>query len=141
MKRAILLTVAILMAWTGTALACSALLTAFSQSSPDPNIDKFLWKMGYVVSIYPDGHIWADSEGLPSFWRVNITGMSVEDCQFYAEGLYDWSNPDEPVERGLRGRKLNPNFIPANIRNKLERDGEITVNAQQVINYFETITE
>lgn len=98
-----------------------------------------VFKLGYVVAIKPDDHVWGPPETYPPFWKINITGMSVEDAEFYRESIYDTSNPDDPVETGFRKRKFNPDSLPPPIRNTLNRDGEITVTAQQVIDYFDLI--
>jgi len=68
------------------------LVMARDKHHPDPEKDRRLaWKLGDIVAIMPDGHVWGRAERLPDFLRVDMPGAD-------AASLRDRMEPDETVE-------------------------------------------
>ncbi len=85
---------------------CELLVLAFDTYNPDPEQDKFAWKLGHIIDIKPDGHSWGASERLPKFWIVKIPGMAVADAQDYLTALLDFTNLQDVKQIGIRKWKF-----------------------------------
>ncbi len=57
------------------------LIKAIDAHHPDPEKDAACYKRGYVVAVMPDGHVWGREEGLPTFLRVIVYDMTVDELQ------------------------------------------------------------
>ncbi len=57
------------------------LIKAIDASHPNPMKDAACYKRGYVVAIMPDGHVWGREEGLPTFLRVIVYDMTIDELQ------------------------------------------------------------
>lgn len=44
-------------------------------------------RIGDIIAVKPDGHVWGNAERLPSFVVVRVSGLSLEEAQQYAERL------------------------------------------------------
>lgn len=44
----------------------------------------FAWQVGDVVAVMPDGHVWSDLEGAPTFARVSLPGVPPDECRAMA---------------------------------------------------------
>lgn len=71
-------------------MACQILLVAADRTSPDPAIDKWLYKLGDPVCCFDDPgfeetgvwtEMWGDSERLPYFWHIRIPDRSAADIE------------------------------------------------------------
>ena len=98
-------------------------------------------KIGHVIAVKPDEHVWGSKEVYPAFYQINITGMSVEEACMFMEQKWDTSNPDEPILLGSRNLKFNSGKLPGSLRNKLDNDGGLTITAEQVMNFFDLETQ
>lgn len=118
------------------------LIRAFDTHDPDPERDLFAYKMGHVISVQKDGHVWGSKECLPVFWIVKVPGLAVSDALEYAKALEDLTGyPDEPpAQIGIRKWKFNYNTLPAAAKNMLNSTGIITVTANKILDYIEMVT-
>jgi hypothetical protein len=116
------------------------LVLTFDTHNPDPTLDLMAYKLGHIIDIKPDGHIWGSSEKLPKFWIVKVTGLSVTDAQDYISLLLDLTDIAHPRPLGIRKWKLDYNLLPANAKNALNNTGIITVTKAVVLNYLARIT-
>jgi hypothetical protein len=57
------------------------LVLAFDTHNIDPEQDLLAYKLGHVIDIKPDGHVWGSQERLPKFFIVKIPTMKVADAQ------------------------------------------------------------
>jgi hypothetical protein len=112
------------------------LILAFDTFGPNDEADRHAWKLGHVVDIKPDGHVWGSKECLPKLYKVKIPGVSVAQVQKFLEQKIDLTNPDAPVITGIRKWKLNLNDVPVSARNELMSTGEITVNKQNIFEAY-----
>lgn len=111
-----------------------------ARSNPKPTG----YNAGDVVEIRPDDCRWGNKEGLPSFYRIQITDMPYSDRvqQFFQQqdqtdtGLYH-PNGDR-IFRFNRIRLLGISLadLPATARNRLQTDGILQVTKAQVRNFI-----
>lgn len=102
------------------------------------------WKRGDIVEIHPDGWEWGKEERLPKFVVVKIPGLPSEQARTkYMESDYRDTgllDPDgRPIQKLHARRKFRVlmDNIPANIRNKLLRDGVVAVPWETVKSYIQ----
>jgi len=113
---------------------------AFDTHNIDPEQDLLAYKLGHVIDVKPDGHVWGAQEKLPKFWIVKIPGMAVETAREYLKSLEDLTNPNDPIQIGMRKWKLDYNTLSTPIKKKLNDTGTITVTETQAIAFMTRIT-
>jgi hypothetical protein len=111
---------------------CEILFLAFDTFASDPGQDAFAYKMGHVIDVKPDGHPWGSAEGLPKFWKIFLSGISVDDVKDFLATKYDYSNPMDPVATAIRKWRLDVNGIPAPVRNALDHTGIYNVTGNKL---------
>ncbi len=94
--------------------------------NPDPELDGGCYKAGDPVVVMPDGHVWGASEGLPAFWRVTVTGMTVEQGRAYLDAQRDGT---ALIRR--RAHLFDLSTLPPPVRTQLAATGAITVTVAQ----------
>lgn len=106
------------------------LMLAFDTFGADSEQDRFAYKIGHIVDVKPDTHVWGSAEGLPKFWRINLPGISVDKVIQFIDDKVDLTKPNEPVLTCIRKWKMDANALPTAIRNTLVTKGEITITKQ-----------
>lgn len=106
--------------------ACELLVKAVSHTHPNAEKDRVgAYKAGMVVNVMPDGHPWGKEERLPKFVLIKIPMVPVEKLEQYAV---------PQVESGthmVRRREwmIRVADMPLAVRNKLAKDGELTIKS------------
>lgn len=76
------------------------LIKLVDATHPDPEIDRAgCYKAGMPVVVMPDGHSWGRKECPPTFFRVKLLGVSVEEVQGYLAPVFrdrDYAAPTSP---------------------------------------------
>lgn len=109
------------------------LIMARNNTHPDPVIDRdHCWKTGDVVVAMPDGHVWGDQEGLPTFYRISVPGIKPEDFRELLQQVTE-EEDGKPVFKARRVKSLRLGLLPAFQRANLEAVGRITLNNWQAI--------
>lgn len=114
---------------------CELLIMAINKSNPDPEKDKGCYKRGDIVTIHPDNHIWGDQEGLPTFIKIKIPGLTVDMARKVTEQGMDLVTGEVMTVR--RKWNLLIDSIPTSIKNNLLNKGEVTVTVEQVRNFIQ----
>jgi len=106
------------------------LVMARDNTHADPDTDRRgCYKRGYPVVVMPDTHTWGREEGLPTFVVIKIPGVPVEKVRKYIEPQLE-DTTDERGRYQIYRRRLwqfRLDDLPAAARNKLARDGELTI--------------
>jgi len=110
------------------------LVLAFDTFNPDPQQDLLAYKLGHVIDIKPDGHVWGAQERLPKFFVVKIPTMKVEDAQQYMAKKEDITNPDDPVQIGMRKFRFNPDTLAAAKKTALLTTGTVSIATKDIVN-------
>ena len=106
------------------------LIMARDNNHPDPFIDRNLcYKIGDVVVAMPDGHKWGSDEGLPTFYRVSVPGVSHEDFM----ELYQEVRNELGELTSRRAKKLRLDLLPAHQRSALNTVGRASLTNWQAI--------
>jgi hypothetical protein len=117
------------------------LIRAFSDDKPTA------WKIGDIVEVrsdeFVDEHGWGNLEGLPRFYRIQITGLSAEKIKHFLEET-DEEDTGELTAKGLpktkfnriRKRLIDVTGIPTVIKNQLNNTGIVSVTVNQIKNYL-----
>lgn len=58
------------------------LVKARDYTHSDPDVDKMVYKVGDIVNVQPDGHVWGGMEGLPDFYQIDIPSITPEQIQY-----------------------------------------------------------
>jgi len=94
-----------------------------------------VWQVGDPIAVVADGHPWSAKERDPAkFWRVVVTGATVEQLERLLEILGGVDAEGEFVHLGNRRWRLEPSRLSGALRNRLEADGVITVSLSQARN-------
>jgi hypothetical protein len=102
------------------------LIKAINAVHIDPVKDKQgCYKRGDIVDVRPDGWPWGKEEGLPRFYIVKITGLSVDIAKKYM-------GTDNSIRRIW---KVRADDVPTAIKNQLLSKGIVTVTWTQVKGY------
>lgn len=101
------------------------------------------YKAGDIVEVRPDGCNWGSKEGLPSFYRVQITDLPYDEkynriLQRMDESYVGtWPNGEPRYQLNrIRLNKLDFESLPTVIKNRLKNTGMLQVTKAQVVNYF-----
>jgi len=116
------------------------LVLAFETFNTDPQQDLMAYKLGHIIDIKEDGHVWGTQEKLPKFWIIKVPGMAVADAQEYLKMLQDFTDLNNVKTIGIRKWKLDYNLLPAAAKNTLNSTGIVSVNKTTVLNYLSRIT-
>lgn len=106
--------------------ACELLVKAVSHTIANPAKDQIgSYKVGMIVTVQADKHPWGKEERLPKFAVIKIPMVPVEKLQQYAV---------PQVEAGtnlVRRREwmIRVVDLPLAARDKLAKDGELTIKA------------
>lgn len=99
-------------------------MKAVDASHADPTKDaRGCYKAGDPVVVMPDGHPWGAAEGLPTFWIVKVTGMTVDEGRAFLAA--------SPLVR--RTHRLDTASIPGAILAILNATGVVTVTRTQAL--------
>ena len=117
------------------ATGAELLVRAFDSFEADPESDRLTWKIGYVITVQPDGHPWSPAEGPPKNWIIKVSGMTVAEAEQYLLEAYDLTGADAVVTR-LRKWKLDTTKMTGAVRNKLTAEGTLSVTRTQALNFM-----
>lgn len=117
------------------------LIKASDNVNPDPELDKFCYKRGYVVCVMPDGHPWGKKECLPDFVVLKVPNMTVENTLQYLQEKLE--NPQTINQKaiGRRVKKLNVDstLLPLAKRNTIKNTGVVTLTKAQTLAIVQSI--
>jgi hypothetical protein len=68
-------------------------------------------QFGDIIVVKPDGWGWGNEERLPNYIVVQLPGVSVDDVQQYVEGLWDRTDPDNPIMLKKRKYKVPSDVV------------------------------
>jgi len=107
----------------------------------DPGGTGMKWEIGHVIDVKPDGHVWGAQEGLPKFWRIDITGgVTVADCEAYLAEVFTTNANGDPVKTKMRDRRLDYAGLPNPIKNALTNTGAYSVTKTAADSYIKKVT-
>ena len=116
------------------------LVLAFDTHNADPEQDLFAYKLGHIIDIKPDGHPWGTQETLPKFFRVNVTGATVGECNEWIKQALDFTDLGNVKPTRIRKWKFDINSLGTAAKKKILEEGVITVTKAQVVNFMRTIS-
>lgn len=92
-----------------------------NNSHSDSDIDdKWSWKKGYVVDIYPDGAVTEAPSPKSKTVFVHVPGVSVAEVAKYAGAILDSKNKQTKRRQYQFDISLIPSFIASELDNKKE---------------------
>jgi len=93
-------------------------------------------RLGDIIVVRPDGHVWGSEECLPRFIVVKITNMSYEDAKHLEESLMVDDGLDEHGIMKKKMAKVRKWQVPSKYMSDAIKDGnsviEITLTAKQL---------
>lgn len=113
--------------------ACELLVKAREVAHSNPVKDRVgRMKIGMIVDIREDGFRWGRRETLPRFALIKLPGVDVAKAVKYLAPQMDESTLDadgNPTLYRPRVWQIQVSSLPLAARNKLSRDGELTIKA------------
>lgn len=112
---------------------CWLLIRAFADTIPTG------CDVGHVVEVRPDDCAWGALEGLPRFYRVQITGLDAARVKAKLEAADVTVNPATMEITGyIRDRlyRISLADLPAATRTTLQTTGQLVVSKTQASNYI-----
>ena len=109
------------------------LVMAVDKTHPDPELDKSgCFKLGDIVTVQADDHVWGSAEGLPNFIQVDIADVSVAEMEHLAN--YDLETSVELMSIAVRKSPRLKRLVTRNKDRKpvRQRRYSIDVNTQQI---------
>ena len=113
---------------------CEFLIMAKNSFNVDLQKDKFAYKIGHIISIQPDGHIWGKLECLPRFWIIKVPGMKVEEAKHLTSnkcGILDTYNVN-PIS--IRKWKFDVNTLQSIDNEIIDTVGIISIKKDVIFN-------
>lgn len=106
------------------------LVKAVDATHPDPVKDaRGCFKRGDVIVAKPDGHVWGTDEGLPKFYQIDVTGITLSELDAH---LVPRRLPDGTKTRA-RDTGLVITTLPVPTRTELTTTGKTTLTKGQFI--------
>lgn len=120
---------------------CEILIKAKDFINPDPELDKFSYKRGYVVCVMPDGHPWGSKERPPLFAVLKVPGLTVEEAQQYLQEKLESPKTENQKSVGRRIYKLDVDstLLPLAKRNSIKNTGVVSLTKAQTLSIVKTI--
>jgi hypothetical protein len=114
---------------------CWLLIRAFSDAKPTA------WQLGDIVEVRPDDFKgWGREEGLPKFYRIQITGLAASIAKNLLEAVDEHDaivdGETRKVIDGVRNWSIKPSDVPAGARTTLQTTGQLVITKAQAANFI-----
>ena len=119
------------------------LIKAVNANHIDPIEDqRGCYKRGNPVVVFPDGHKWGKEEGLPKFFILKITDVSVNVAQEYIQPEYSRILTADGTQVVLTRRlyKFLIDNVPSPIKNQILTTGRATASFAEIRSYIQNKT-
>jgi hypothetical protein len=119
------------------------LIKAISANHSDPiKNEQGCYKRGDIVDVRPDGFGWGNSEGLPNFVRIGVTGVDASSIKNFMVSHYGmtgiqgvtglFETRQVVLKRRLWNVLLDDASMPQTIKDSLNSTGRVTVTKDQI---------
>jgi hypothetical protein len=111
------------------------LIKAQNSTNPDPVKEaRGCYKLGDVVQVMPDDHVWGALESLPRYFVVKVPGLDPGKARAFLIPEMDSVESEKILRR--RKFRLKVEDVPLAIRNKLQTDGWVSITLTQLKNFL-----